>query len=298
MGSHQFRPSPWRAPLIALGILTALVLSGGTPLSTEAQDVAGGTVRARFSVDTLPIEPGVVCQDNQYKILIEPGQEVGNVRTHLHAGIEVGAALNKISPSYVEVPASDPVAVFTYDAKNLGQETIAYTAYEKAVLSADAGSGQLQIGEGHLDFEVKDCQYTVTLVYSLPTGPLNITAIMSEVPLHRNNDGTFEADGPFEFQQMVPSPCPNNFTLMTAPTHITGKIDNAKRQLNLEFRYSPGTSTFTVTCPIVGTMSFTNAHDPTILGVTSAHFPLEGGFKAFAPALGGQFMVAVNRTVK
>ncbi len=294
MGSRLATLRRWPVLLFALVATLVLALSGGVPPRAAAQDVPGGTVSIKFSMDTLPIAVGVLCRDMQYKILFHASQAVGKVQKPIHAGIELVTALNRINPRYLDIPENDPEGVAYYDAQNIGHETIAYTAYEKTILTSDAGV-QPQIAEGHLEFDVKECPYTVTLVYALQSGSVTVSGIMAEVRLARNKDGTYEADGPFEFQQMLNAPCPNDFTGFDAPTHITGTVDSAKRELNLKFKYSPGTTTFTVTCPIVGSRSASHSNDPTSLGVTNASFPLEGGFKVFPAALGGQFMVAVNQ---
>ncbi len=293
MGLPLFRPRRWSALLLSLVAALALTLSDGALLRTQAQDVPGGALYLKFSADTFRDPPGF-CQYDQYKLLAQPVQVVQGVRRQIHAGIEVGAALNKISPTYLEIQEHDPAGIFLYDAQNIGDETIAYTAYQKTKLS-DNEISQPEIAHGTLQFKVKACVYKVTLqyVFSFPLG--SVFGLMTEARLARKPDKSYAGDGPFEFQQMVDvAPCVASFTVINAPTHIDGTVD-ATNKLTLKFKYSNATTTISAVCPIAGGASASRTVNPASLGLTEATFPEEGGSRTFAALLGGQITVTVSR---
>lgn len=300
MGSRLSRLSRWFALLFSLVAALALALSGAALPRAQAQDVEGGAVDIKFSPDTLPIGEGVLCQGFQYKLLVKAVQVIGTVRKQIRAGIELDAALNPIAPRYIDVLENGGEGVVVYDAQNVGQEHIAYTAYQKTVLSPDAGSQpQPEIAQGSLSFSVKECLYTVTLAYTF-TFPLGtVFGLTDDVPLTKNKAGTLEGDDPFEFQQIVDvSPCVASFSAVTSPTHITGTVDKAKHELTLNFKYADAKTSITATCPIAGTSSASHTINPASLGVTAVTFPEEGGARAFPASLGGKFTIIVNRTIK
>jgi hypothetical protein len=291
-----------RVFLAAFALVVLAMLGGATPLA-KAEDVPGGTLFIRFSYDTLPIAPGVLCQGSQYKILVQPGQVIGQVRKHIHAGIEVDALLNKASPRFLELREHDPAGIISYDAQNVGKEVLAFNAYQKIRLTGDENVLP-QIAKKSFEFEVQECIYSVIFVYSwqMATGGASFVQVgyMAKTKLTRKDDGTFEGKGPFELTQSATLPeCATSLSDITFPTNINGNMLQDSRELQLNFKYEKAAMTAVVSCD-GKTASKSVTMDASLGGVNSAKFPEEGGSKVFSipgPLKDGKMTIIVNREV-
>ncbi len=292
-----------------VGAALALALSGGALPRAEAATTTG-VVYLTFGGDTRPTS-GVLCKGKSYKVLVQPVWITGKVRRQAEAHIEVETALNPITPSSIDQGAHNGAAIFYYNAKDTGTETITATATQNLTFldgtpMTGSGFAHPPIGVAKLQFEVKECTYKVSLVYSLKASIANVIAYMGETELTSNPDGTLEGDGSFDFQQTVyGTGCGTQFTAFSVPTHITGTVKpitsvagDPNAGLNLKFAYGAAETTFSAVCPIAGKGSASHNIDVATLGVLGARVPQGGGYQLFNPKLGGKFVVMVTQEVK
>ncbi len=309
MGLRRFwsgRTSGLRFVLVAA---LALVLSGGALRGAQAQDWTG-VVYVTFGGDTPP-NNDALCRYTQYKVLVQPAVITSKGRTHVNAHLDVQAALNPINPSSLDLGAHNGAAIFYYDAQDIGTETITASASLNPTDSTGTpltgpGFFHQKIADAKLQFQVKECAYKVTLVYSLKASIADVIAYMDETELTRNKDGTLEGTGSFDFQQTVyGTGCGTQFTAFSVPSHITGTVKpitslagDPHAGLTLQFKYGAATDTFTAVCPIAGKDAASHNIDVATLGVLGVNVPADGGVKLFSPKLGGKFMVVVTQEVK
>jgi hypothetical protein len=78
-------------------------------------------------------------------------------------------------------------------------------------------------------------------------------------------------------------PCSFSSPGFENPTTITGNRTGSpgKGQLELDIKFTPGSSSATITCPFAGAQNPTTTEDPTNWLETSATFPETGGAKSF-----------------
>jgi hypothetical protein len=306
MGLRLFGSGRRSTLLLSLVAVLALALSGGTLPRAQAQgpSVPGGAVSITF--DPRPFN-GVLCQYTQYKIFVRAGQVTGKVATPLNANIQVQAALNNVVPSSLDIPEAGLLNnfPFPYNAQETGEETITYQAFLNPTTPSGGvltgpGTAHPEIAEGSVKLEVKECQYSIFMSFWLDISVTSIMGYMDETPLTRNKDGTYEGDGEFEFQQFVKSgPCGTDFAVIHVPTHITGTVNQDLNLLDLKWEYGKAVNTLDYSCPIKGGgITSANIDVGARLGVTSGRFPLDGGVELYLPAIGGRFLVIVNREVK
>src|SRR5262249_43881635 len=211
--------------------------------------------------------------------------------------------------SFLDVWDDNGAAIFNYDARNTGTETISYHARLNPTVAGIPAEGPAyahpEIAEGTLSFEVKECLYKVLMVYLLKAGNASVIGYMDETELAMKSAGTLDGDGDFEFQQTVyGTGCGTSFTVIRVPTHISGTVKQVKTGgdpnagVDLQFEYGKAETTFTAVCPYAGKDSKSHNIDAATLGVKSVHFPVDGGVKLFYPSLGGKFMVIVTQEVK
>jgi len=225
-----------------------------------------------------------------------------------------GASIGTVIPPVFNLPVEPDPAVFIYRAEKTGQETLTFLAtlprpmnFEAIDPTTNSPTFTLITYAGDtFKFEVRECQYKVTLNFSwqVDMGEVGIAMVgyMAETKLILKPGNKYEGIGSFAFSTLETiTGCSASFSDFDAPTRITGQASSSTLSGNLDalelnFEYGKGTIQSTIACDGKGG-SPSHEMDVSVLGVPNAKFSARGQSRSFPTkgvVNGGTLMITVE----
>lgn len=291
--------------MIVLVLLLTLVLRGAgqvTPAeAASANQVVEGDEHIRMRVIP-PADPLCVGQEYSVRVVVVrtatrivqrgPGTEEEVYVIGRISGVKVESSvqdesIGTLSPRYLwtgwDVEQLEPEAEFKFKAKKAGRTNLIFEALipRSITRSNDSYISSLT------PIQVVNCEYDVTIFYNMlqfSHGSVgNVWGIL-DTRIKGSSGETFSGTGVLDSSRtQFMAPCSFTSPGFKNPTTITGNMTGSPgdRQLELNISFTPGTSSSTITCPLVGVQNPTTTEDPTNWLSTSATFPENGGGRSF-----------------
>jgi hypothetical protein len=294
---HRSGCQPLRRALFASLVLIMALAGGGSLRQANAQLER---MYVDFSPSTPPVQPGVICKDQDYQILVKPLlTNVGEGQRPVIGSIVVSltqpglGTLNGATQPTQRNTTVGGSAVFTYKAQRTGREILNFgwvqsfpPTFQRDYPnpSYEDIEGQLIIhGDTDFRFEVRECMYKVIFESRYQFHQGNVSAdnfgLMAETQLERKEDGTFAGNGTFVITNLVTSEiCTMSYSDAEIPITITGKLLPDSGELELTFVYSEGTYITDASCPRAAAVT-TSSLDISGIAPDTMKTPQSGGAK-------------------